>query len=133
MGCQMALRAPEVMATASEFGRAALSYARRGWQVFPCLPGSKKPATLHGVHNATLDEPAILQWWQENPSFNIAVATGAASGFWALDIDQNEQTREFGRDTLEELEHRHGLLPVTVAQRTPTGGAHLLFHCDGAI
>ena len=34
----------------------ALSYARRGWPVFPCLPGQKIPATTHGYQDATTDD-----------------------------------------------------------------------------
>ena len=39
--------------------RQALAYARRGWPVFPCLPGQKIPATKHGYLDATTDEQQI--------------------------------------------------------------------------
>ena len=38
--------------------RQALAYARRGWPVFPCLPGQKVPATRHGFRDATTDPRA---------------------------------------------------------------------------
>ena len=49
--------------------RQALAYARRGWPVFPCLPGQKIPATKHGYQDATTDAQwaimdAILGAWR---------------------------------------------------------------------
>ena len=43
--------------------RQALAYARRGWPVFPCLPGQKIPATRHGFRDATTDEQQITAWF----------------------------------------------------------------------
>ena len=43
--------------------RQALAYARRGWPVFPCLPGQKIPATRHGYRDATTDEQQITDWF----------------------------------------------------------------------
>lgn len=67
---------------------AALSYARRGWYVFPCLAGLKVPATAHGYQDATTDQAQIERWWAENPRYNVAIATGP-SGLLVVDVDPN--------------------------------------------
>jgi hypothetical protein len=66
----------------------ALEYARRGWPVFPCGPGTKKPATRHGFHDATPDPEQIRSWWHRVPAANLAIATGR-SGPDVLDVDQH--------------------------------------------
>jgi len=70
----------------SEHLDAALRYARRGWPVFPCKPGSKEPATAHGFHDATTDVGCIERFWTRRPDMNVAVATGG-EGPDVLDID----------------------------------------------
>jgi hypothetical protein len=65
---------------------AALSYARRGWHVFPCLAGLKVPATERGFYDATTDQVQIERWWTDNPHWNVAIATGA-SGLAVIDVD----------------------------------------------
>ncbi len=125
--------------------KAALSYARRGWPVLPihtpaqgkcsCLKGDcphpgKHPRTQHGLKDATTDESVIRRWWDMWPDANVAVATGAASGLVALDIDP----RHGGDKNLQALEARHGPLPVTVTAHTGGGGFHKLFvHPGGRV
>jgi hypothetical protein len=69
---------------------AALSYAGKGYHVFPCKPRSKEPATKHGFKDATRDQETVRRWWSENPNYNIAIATGKESGLWVLDVDGEE-------------------------------------------
>jgi hypothetical protein len=64
----------------------ALGYARRGWPVFPCKPGSKEPATPHGFKDATTDPGRITAWWEGAADRNVAIATGAP-GPDVLDVD----------------------------------------------
>jgi putative DNA primase/helicase len=73
---------------------AALSYAARGWAIFPLVPGSKKPfgkahecgapSHQHGFKDATTDPAIITAWWTEHPDANIGVATGKVSGVTSL-------------------------------------------------
>jgi hypothetical protein len=65
---------------------AALSYARRGWHVFPCLAGLKAPATAHGHQDATTDQAQIERWWTDNPNWNVGISAGA-SGLAVVDVD----------------------------------------------
>jgi Bifunctional DNA primase/polymerase, N-terminal/Primase C terminal 1 (PriCT-1) len=102
--------------------RAARALAIRGCPVFPCRPGQKEPATPHGVKDATADLGTIHQWWAANPGYNVAIATGAISGFWVLDIDGLD-----GEASLRRLEAEHDVLPSTIEVITGGGGRHLYF------
>ena len=68
--------------------RQALAYAERGWPVFPCLPGRKAPATMHGHLDATTNPAQISAWFARRPGLNLAIATGAP-GPDVLDVDQH--------------------------------------------
>jgi hypothetical protein len=97
----------------------ALLLAAKGLAVFPCLPNGKAPATARGFRDATKDPSLICAWWNANPAFNVAVATGPPSGIFVIDVDA-----EAG---LAQLEKRHGVLPPTVESVTPRGGRHVFF------
>ena len=101
--------------------RTALILAERGLAVFPCRPRDKRPATANGLKDATVDPGAIKQWWQQDPQFNIAVATGAASKVFVIDVDELDAEME-----LRKLEAEHGELPPTVESITARG-RHLFF------
>ena len=114
----------------SEFGLAALSYARRGWAVFPLMPGKKEPATAHGFKDATTDEAAIEEWWTARPDCNVGIACGAVSGGLAV-IDLDVHDGADGRESLREWEEANFPLPPTVTAVTGSGGEHMLFQADG--
>jgi Bifunctional DNA primase/polymerase, N-terminal len=103
---------------------AALRYAGYGWPVFPCKPGSKEPATIHGFHDATTDLALITAWWSRVPAANVAIATGAP-GPDVLDVDVKPDGT--GYPALNRLK-RAGLLSGGVALvSTRNGGLHVYF------
>ncbi len=88
----------------SNLVEAALSYAEKGYHVFPCKPRTKAPATPNGFRDATTDEETIRGWWSENAEYNIAIRTGPESGVFVLDMDSPEAFRVAGE---------HGYIPTT--------------------
>jgi Bifunctional DNA primase/polymerase, N-terminal/Primase C terminal 1 (PriCT-1) len=101
----------------------ARALAEMGLAIFPCLPRDKRPATPHGLRDATTDSIEIENWWYQNPNYNIAIATGVVSGVFVIDLDGDDA--EFG---LRKLEAQHGALPATVESITGRG-RHLFFKC----
>jgi hypothetical protein len=102
-------------------GTAAHQLAQRGLAVFPCLVGQKEPATANGFYAATTDANIIAAWWRQQPNYNVAVATGAVSRIFVLDIDGIDAETE-----LKKLETEHDRLPPTVEAITGKG-RHLYF------
>jgi hypothetical protein len=101
--------------------RTALALAAKGFHVFPCRPRDKRPATASGLKDATTDPEIIRAWWQLQPDNNIAIATGAASGIFVVDVDG------LGAEAgLRRLEAEHGALPATVEAITARG-RHIYF------
>ncbi len=93
----------------------ALSYAERGWAVFPCK--GKTPLPRNGLLEATRDPARIRAWWKDYPRANIAIATGAASGVVVVDVDGPK-----GEEALDRL----GQMPKTLQVAT-SKGRHLYF------
>lgn len=97
----------------------ALSYAAKGYYVFPCKPRSKDPATQHGFKDATTDEGQIRRWWAENSEYNIGIPTGKVNGFWALDVD--------GLEGSHSLNTFRSDIPLDTPQVRTGKGFHLWF------
>jgi hypothetical protein len=111
----------------SEMVDAALRYARRGWAVFPCKPGSKEPATMHGVYDASTDPSRIERLWRRRIDSNVAVATGC-SGPDVLDVDiaHGKPGRQSLRAAMDA-----GLVGEPMGSVvTPSGGMHLYYSGD---
>jgi hypothetical protein len=114
----------------------ALYIASQGWRVFPIRPGFKEPYAREGtatalgvdpdspagVHHARDDEASIRMLWKgERANAWIGLAMG--SGRLAIDID--EKAKVSGSATIA----RNGwVMPTTASQRTPSGGAHMVFN-----
>jgi hypothetical protein len=101
--------------------RTALALAQKGFHIFPCRPRDKRPATANGLKDASADPDVIRAWWQQQPDNNIAIATGAASGIFVIDVDGLD-----AEAALRQLEAEHGALPATVEAITARG-RHIYF------
>jgi hypothetical protein len=110
----------------------ALSYAERGWPVFPCKPGGKTPVTPHGCLDATTDMIKLAGWWAKHPTCNIGIRTGEA--FDVLDLDGDAGCDQFDSwCRAVGLDGPNGIhledLPTVC---TPSGGFHLYWRVTGA-
>lgn len=104
---------------------AALSYAARGWPVFPLTPGGRVPlAGSRGFKDATVDAAQIRSWWAERPDANVGIRTGKDS-IIAVDVDRHGKGD--GETSLAALEETHGKLPGTWESITPRDGRHFYF------
>ena len=111
------------MANGNVLLRAALSYAGRGWAVFPVKPNGKSPITPNGFKDATTDPKKIRSWWAVNPKANIGVATGL-SGLVVIDGDvKNGDDPDVSLRNLLDGQS----IPDTLRADTPSGGWHLFF------
>ena len=122
--------------------RSALSLAERGWHVFPCVPGGKRPALRGSWQDHATTEPARIRAWWSRAAYNIGIACGP-SGLVVIDLDVPHDIGELssaegrstvsGADVLADLCDQHGQpypLP-TYAVDTPSGGCHLYYAAPG--
>jgi len=105
--------------------RQALTYASRGWLVFPCQPDQKIPATRHGYRDATTDQERITAWFGRAPAWNLAIATGIP-GPDVLDVDQHGKAGN-GFAAFKRLRQAGLLDNASAYVRTPSGGLHVYF------
>ncbi len=123
---------------------AALSYAARGWRVFPlhsptrsggctcgnadCTQTGKHPRTHHGLKDASSAEGVLRIWWgQQWRRANVAIATGNRSGLVVLDVDPRHE----GLRSLTQIQEQFGALPETLKVATGGGGEHWYFQHPG--
>lgn len=117
---------------------AAIAAARRGWAVFPCRAGDKRPAIDRWEERATANVAHVSAAWRGRyRGFNVGIACGP-SGLVGLDLDSAAHGeippdwRELGvtdgRGVLARLAAWAGQpAPETFMVRTPSGGWHLYF------
>ena len=105
-------------------GAAALTLARTGVRVFPCVPFVKRPLTTRGLHDATVDERQVRAWWGTHPEANVAVPTGAPH-MDVLDVDLRPGGD--GSSGLAKIAGAGLLDDAHSLVRTPSGGLHVYF------
>lgn len=102
---------------------AATWYAHNGLPCFPLRPGEKRPATEHGLHDATTNPDQITAWWARWPQANIGLRTGLR--FDVIDIDGPQ-----GYASLTTLREQ-GHLPEILARVVTPRGLHLYVPATG--
>ena len=102
---------------------AALDLAQRGIHVLPCRPGSKLPATAHGVKDATTDPQQIHAWFEKRRNLNLAIRCGTVSRLFAIDID----SRNGGVESITSLLKAHGPLSEDKCPTVLSGGGGFHF------
>lgn len=124
------MSAPATAPTRSTLCDAAISYAARGWRVFPLAAGTKIPIRdTNGFKDASTDRELISDWWRQWPDSNVGIATGTVSDLVVIDVDP----RSGGDETLRQLETEHGPLPETVEVLTGGGGRHIFLRHPGGV
>src|SRR6266516_2263835 len=115
---------------------AALSYIRRGWEVFPVPRGTKMGYSVkqRSFDNGkpwgkTRDEAEVRAYWSRLSRANIGVAMGVASGIFDIECDTkagHSKLKQDGAASLAALEAQHGKLPDTLMFISPSGSLHRL-------
>jgi Bifunctional DNA primase/polymerase, N-terminal len=112
---------------------AALSYAGRGWHIFPVPSGTKK-SHKKAEHSGgrkwgkTTDANEIRRDFKQWPDANVGIATGPDSGFFVVEVDTTKGGHAHdGFASLAMLLKEHGPLPVTLTAESPSGSRHFYF------
>lgn len=98
--------------------KAALAYAEKGYEIFPC--SGKRPLTRNGFKDASSDPDQIRKWWKKWPNANIGMPT---TGRVVIDFDKGKG----GEDSRTDLETEYEELPLTLTHRTGGGGLHYIY------
>jgi hypothetical protein len=104
---------------------AARLLAAAGVPVFPCVPGGKRPTTVHGFRAATTDPEKVTAWWRRWPGANLGVPTGAVSGLVVVDVDVHGPVSGFA--AFERATYAGLTDGWTVKVDTPSGGMHAYY------
>jgi len=122
----------------------ALSYAERGWKVFPlhavvdgqctcgvqsCADAGKHPKLPNGVLGASSAPAQVAEWFDGAPA-NIGIATGRESGLTVVDVDIADGKK--GGENWAALIAQKGE-PRTRMAITGSGGMHVYFRYNSAI
>lgn len=115
---------------------AALTYAARGWAVFPVPPGTKmshKSMQLNGGRRwgATTDPAEIRRDWVRWPNAGVGIPTGIDAGFFVIEADTVAGHGVDGLAGLRALEAINGPLPTTLMAMSPSGSVHRYYKHPG--
>jgi hypothetical protein len=130
--CEEAMN--QAMSQAINLEDEAVSYAARGWLVFPAPPGQKKSYKSAEYSNgqrwgATSDADEIRRDFARWPDANIGIPTGPANKIFVVEADTKQGHGVDGIASLKQLETDYGPLPETLMAESPSGSVHYYFNC----
>jgi hypothetical protein len=131
----------------------AMTYHMAGWSIFPCKgkrphfgslasTGHRKDngvGTWDELNNTQATEDAVMKWFTDDPTSQVALVCGKVSGVTVIDIDKYVQEEYFdealqrtktrkvlGKKTPDEIfDWMKSHIPITLASRTGSGGIHV--------
>ncbi len=104
----------------------ALWYASQGLAVFPQVAYGKRPATRHGLKDATILAGQIEEWWDGHRLYNVARVTGHP-GPDVLDVEGAWKEGGSGWAAYYRLKEAGLLAGAHRLVVTPSQGAHIYF------
>lgn len=109
----------------------AIKLAEWGYDLFPLMDNSKTPPKgHHGYLEATRDQNIIMDWFQNNPDYNLGLRLDT-SHLLVVDVDIHDSAKN-GKDSLMELQRQGKTLsPDTYIEKTVGGGLHYFFKYTG--
>ncbi|WP_170177032.1 bifunctional DNA primase/polymerase [Myceligenerans xiligouense] len=98
---------------------------RAGVPIFPCAPGTKRPRIRGGFRSASADLAVVEGWWRRWPDANVAMPTGAVSGWDVVDVDLHDGAS--GRPAFDASLARGLTSGWALVVRTPSDGLHAYY------
>lgn len=109
----------------------ALELTEKGYEVYPLSANTKTPPKgHHGYLEATRDPNIIMDWFQNNPYYNLGLRLDT-SHLLVVDVDIHDSAKN-GKDSLMKLQRQGKTLsPDTYIEKTASGGLHYFFKYFG--
>ena len=110
---------------------AALDLVEIGYEIYPLSANTKTPPKgHHGYLEATRDQNIIVDWFQNNPDYNLGLRLDT-SHLLVVDVDIHDSTKN-GKDSLMKLQRQGKTLsPDTYIEKTVSSGLHYFFKYTG--
>jgi hypothetical protein len=108
--------------------KAIRAYCALGWKLFPVRASKVPHRDFRWKVGASDDPDVVLAMMGQFPGSPLAGATGAASGFFVLDVDLGHGTGRDARESMRALLAQHGNdFQMTLTHSTPSGGKHYVY------
>lgn len=119
--------------------KAAKDLAAQGFFVFPLQQNGKIPIIKEFTNTATDNANDLARFWFDpilelEHYYNIGIVTSKFHGGGALlVVDVDNKKGKNGSATIKALQKKGHKFPITLTQKTPTGGFHLIYEVKTAV